>query len=72
VLRAVGRDLPIVTEAQRLRPGASEVERLRGDATRAHALLGWSPAVSLDEGIDRVVAYVRANLPRYKPEVYAV
>ena len=28
VLRAVGRELPIVTETQRMRPGASEVERL--------------------------------------------
>ena len=72
VLRAVGRELPIVTEARRLRPGASEVERLWGDATRAHALLGWSPKVTLDEGIARVVDYVRANLDRYKPEVYAV
>lgn len=72
VLRAVGRELPIVTEARRLRPGASEVERLCGDATRAHALLGWSPKVTLDEGIARVVDYVRANLDRYKPEVYAV
>lgn len=72
VMRAVGRELPIVTEAQRMRPGASEVERLCGDASRARALLGWAPKVSLDDGVDAVVAYVRANLARYKPEEYAV
>ena len=72
VLRAVGRELPIVTESQRMRPGASEVERLCGDASRARALLGWAPEVSLDEGVARVVDYVRANLGRYQPEVYAV
>lgn len=72
VMRAVGRELPIVTEPQRMRPGASEVERLCGDASRARALLGWEPKVSLDEGVDAVVAYVRANLGRYKPEEYAM
>jgi nucleoside-diphosphate-sugar epimerase len=55
-----------------VRPGASEVERLCGDASRARALLGWAPEVSLDEGVARGVDYVRANLGRYQPEVYAV
>lgn len=72
VMRAVGRELPIVTESQRMRPGSSEVERLCGDATRARALLGWAPRVSLDEGVTAVVEYVRANLGRYKPDEYAV
>jgi dTDP-glucose 4,6-dehydratase len=71
VLRVVGRDLPVVSEGARMRPAASEVERLCGDATRARALLGWEPEVSLDEGIARVVAYVRARPERYRPERYS-
>jgi len=70
VLRVVGRDVPIVCEAARVRPAASEVERLMGDATRARAVLGWAPEVSLDEGIARVVDYVRARPERYQPERY--
>jgi len=70
VLKVVGRDVPIVCEAERVRPAASEVERLMGDATRARALLGWAPEVSLDEGIARVVAYVKARPERYLPERY--
>ncbi len=70
VLKVVGRDVPIVCEAERVRPAASEVERLMGDATRARALLGWAPEVSLDEGIARVVEYVRSRPERYLPERY--
>jgi NAD dependent epimerase/dehydratase len=65
VLRVLGVDLPIVCEDQRVRPAASEVERLMGDASRAREVLGWAPAVTLDEGIARVVAYVRAHPHRY-------
>lgn len=72
ILRVVGRDLPIVCDDQRVRPAASEVERLMGDARRAHAVLGWSPKVTLDEGIARVVDYVRAHPERYHSDRYAM
>ena len=32
----------------------------RPDISRARALLGWSPKVALDEGLDRTIAYFRA------------
>lgn len=72
VLKAVGRDIPVVSHAERMRPTQSEVERLCGDATRARAVLGWAPRVTLDEGIARVVEYVRSNAQRYRPAEYAV
>ncbi len=31
------------------------------DPSLANELLGWRPAVSLDEGIDRVVDFLRQN-----------
>ncbi len=71
VCRVVGRDLPIVCDEQRLRPGASEVERLMGDATRAREVLGWAPRVSLDEGIAAVVDFVRRHPDRFHPDRYA-
>ncbi len=72
ILRVVGRDLPITCDEQRVRPAASEVERLMGDATRARAVLGWAPKVTLDEGIARVVEYVRAHPERYHSDRYAM
>jgi NAD dependent epimerase/dehydratase len=54
----------------RLRPKESEVERLCADTTKAKKLLGWAPEVSLDEGLRRVIAYIRQNLDAYKPGTY--
>jgi len=70
ILRLVGRDLPIVCEEERLRPPQSEVLRLHADAQRARRMLGWQPRVSLDEGLERTIAWIRAHLEFYRPEVY--
>ncbi|MBI3087433.1 MAG: SDR family NAD(P)-dependent oxidoreductase [Candidatus Omnitrophica bacterium] len=51
----VGKPLRVTTEARRLRPEASEVQRLCADARQAETVLGWRPSVSLAEGIRRTV-----------------
>ncbi|MFO0641895.1 MAG: NAD-dependent 4,6-dehydratase LegB [Polyangiaceae bacterium] len=63
----------IVTEAARLRPEASEVERLVGSNQKIRALTGWSPQVELDEGLTRTLAWFRepGNLARYRAHHYA-
>lgn len=71
-LAVAGIDKPIVCDDERRRPANSEVERLCADARLARELLGWAPAVTLDEGLARVFEYVRANLGRYRPEEYSV
>ncbi len=72
ILRIVGRDLPIVSEEQRMRPAGSEVMRLWADNRKAAALIGWRPQVTLDEGLARTVEWIRGNLSRYRPGVYEV
>ncbi|WP_423751535.1 dTDP-glucose 4,6-dehydratase [Salinirarus marinus] len=37
----------------------SEVQRLRCDPSKAEELLGWTPEVSLEEGVDRLRAWMR-------------
>ena len=51
----------IETESERLRPAASEVERLVADSTVARELLNWTPRVDLDEGLRRTIAWVGDN-----------
>lgn len=41
------------------RPG--ELQRIVVDPTKASNVLGWTPAVSLDEGLKQTVAWFRAN-----------
>ena len=69
--RAAGRDIEIVTDPQRLRPEGSEVDRLIADASKAREALGWAPRVSLEEGLERTVAFIRDNLHLYRPQDYA-
>lgn len=54
----------------RLRPAESEVERLCADTRKAQERLGWSPQVSLSEGILRTIEAIRQNLSSYKPEIF--
>ncbi len=62
----------IATDEQRLRPEKSEVERLLSDPTLVHTLTGWHAEVSLDEGLERTIAWFadKANLARYKSDIY--
>ncbi len=72
IARLAGREITIETDAKRLRPDASEVERLLADNTLAGTLLGWKPRVGLEEGLERTIAWMREHLSRFRPGVYAV
>lgn len=68
----VGGNIRIEEEPQRLRPGKSEVERLLAEPARARGLLGWTPAVSLEDGLGITIEWMRRNLDRYQPGTYTV
>ncbi len=74
IIELTGSKAEIVSDDARVRPGASEVERLIADNAKARDMLGWSPEVGLREGLERTIAWFRdpANLARYKPGEYAV
>ena len=62
----------IITEEQRLRPTASEVERLLADSTLARQLLDWTPAVSLEEGLGMTIEWIKKHPEYYRPDQYAI
>ena len=64
----------IVTDADRIRPENSEVERLLGCNKKLRALTGWAPRISLHEGLEKTIAWFRIpeNLARYKAGIYNV
>ena len=72
ILKLIKSKAKIVSEEQRMRPENSEVERLLCNADQARKLLGWQPGVSLEEGLERTIEWVRANLSRYKTALYNV
>ncbi len=72
ICELVGADSPIIEEEERKGPAESEVWRLLGDNRRAKELMGWEPSVSLDEGLQMTVDWVRQHIDRYDPWRYAV
>jgi NAD dependent epimerase/dehydratase len=72
IMQIAGHKLPIVADADRVRPPASEVRLLIAKTERAHSLLGWEPEVPLAEGLKRVIEYISANMVAYRVGTYAV
>ncbi len=72
ILRLMESDMPIITDASRVRPGGSEVLELVSDNRKAADILGWTPQVSLEIGLLRTIEYVRDNISSYKADRYNV
>jgi dTDP-glucose 4,6-dehydratase len=68
----LGKPLEIETDRDRIRPPASEVDRLLCNAKKAEQLLGWSPRVELADGLTRTIEWIRGHTNRYRPQEYAV
>jgi NAD dependent epimerase/dehydratase len=63
-------DKPIVQEDERLRPAMSEVMKLVSDNTHARDAMGWSPTVSLDDGLLRTIEFIRKHHVFYQTDRY--
>jgi NAD dependent epimerase/dehydratase len=72
IFRLMSVEKEIVSDASRLRPEKSEVMKLVSNNSKAKNLLGWAPQVSLDDGLNRTIDYVRAAIDAYRPNTYTV
>ena len=72
ILHLTGSHSAIVTDPERERPDASEVERLCADATRARVRLGWQPKMTLEQGLTHTIDWVRRNMDHFRVGVYGV
>lgn len=76
IAEVMGKDIEIETDAVRVRPELSEVERLCADNTKARELLGWQPLYAGRDGLRRGLAATCAwfqeprNLAAYKTDIY--
>jgi len=53
---------PITPEFGALADRPTEIWRMYCDSTRARDLLGWTPAVGIDEGLRRTIEWYTAEL----------
>jgi dTDP-glucose 4,6-dehydratase len=72
IARLAGRTVTVACDDRRLRPQASEVERLCSDNSLAKKLLDWEPRVDLEEGLKRTIAWVRDHLATLRTDLYHV
>ncbi len=70
ILHKLGRPMRVESDVQRLRPDRSEVMQLVSDNNLARKELGWQPRVSLDEGLDCTIEWIRKHLDLYHAGTY--
>lgn len=69
---ACGTTARVEVDQERVRPETSEVAVLQSDPFLAASLLGWRATVSLEEGLRHTVSWMRNNIARFVPDVYAL
>lgn len=72
IMRLMDKSLPIEQAEERLRPQASEVERLLADNSQARQLLGWEPSVPLEAGLRETIEWVTAHPETYRSGDYLI
>jgi NAD dependent epimerase/dehydratase len=78
IAEVMGRDIEIASDEQRVRPTASEVERLYADNSKARELLQWVPQYAGTEGFKQGLKLTvewfcnNDNIKHYKSHIYNV
>jgi dTDP-glucose 4,6-dehydratase len=68
--RLLGKTIEVETESDRVRPPASEVERLLAGTALAQSFWGWKPRYTLDQGLEETIAWVREHIAEYRTGAY--
>lgn len=72
IFELIGRKCEIETDKIRVRPGASEVERLLGNNEKIMSTTEWKPDYDLKKGLLETIEWIKNNLSVFKSEIYNV
>jgi dTDP-glucose 4,6-dehydratase len=72
IAKLCGTEIQIESEEQRMRPERSEVNRLLASNSKALEYTGWTPRTTLEEGLEKTIAWFRENSHRYRADIYNV
>lgn len=71
LMEVSGREVPIECDEQRVRPEASEVNRLIADNRLIRSLTDWRPQVPFRDGLAQTARWVGRNLHHFDTGTYA-
>jgi NAD dependent epimerase/dehydratase len=74
IANIMGEEIEVVADSPRQRPADSEVMRLLADSSAMTRATGWSPSVTLDQGLAMTCEWLSdpENLAGYKTAIYNV
>jgi dTDP-glucose 4,6-dehydratase len=72
IARLLGKEITIHQEECRVRPIASEVDRLCADSSLARRLLGWLPSYTLDEGLQKTIEWMNEHEQNSATDSYRI
>lgn len=72
ISKMIGIRPQIELNPRRFRGGQSEVMRLLSDNSRAVKILGWNPAIPLEQGLRKTIDWLKGKKHFGKPNVYNI
>jgi dTDP-glucose 4,6-dehydratase len=72
IFALTGKNPALVTDAARIRPPDSEVDRLKADSSLAKQLMAWEARTSLEDGLSKTIAWVGKYLDEYRVGEYLI
>lgn len=70
LVRQINPNANIICDEQRLRPEKSEVNRLLGCNEKIKKLTDWTPQFTFEQGLKETIDFLRANMDKYKVDIY--
>ena len=72
ILLIMDKQIKIISTEKRKRPNKSEVMRLLCDNRKAKKIVNWMPRVSLKEGLNMTIEWMKNNTDYYNPDKYQI
>ena len=68
----LGTKIEIISDANRVRPINSEVDRLCCDNSKISKFTSWKPNYNLEDGLDSTIKWLKEYHKNYKADIYNV
>jgi len=72
IARLINVEIEILTDAERVRPTKSEVERLYCNNSKLKQLTTWQPQYTLETGLKETISWFENNIQNYKHYLYHI